>query len=70
MVNLKAVDYIWLWLNLFGKSKLRDLEDGKQQVQVIGLIDSVVSSVEDVFKLIISCNNLGTLEVIAGFDEL
>jgi hypothetical protein len=46
------------------------LEDGKQQVQVIGLIDSVVNSIEDVFKLIIFCNNPQTLEVIARFDEL
>jgi hypothetical protein len=37
MVNLKAVDYIWIWLTLFGKSKLRELEEGKQQVQVVRL---------------------------------
>ena len=49
---------------------MRVLEDGKQQVQVFGLIDSIVSLVEDVFKLIISENNLQTLEVIAGCDEL
>ena len=59
-----------VWLTLFGKSKLRVIEDGKQQIQVIGLIDSVVIFVEDVFKLIISCNNLQTSEVIAGCDEL
>ena len=59
-----------IWLTLFGKSKLRVIEDRKQQVQVIGLIDSVVSFVEDVFKLIKSCNNLQTSEDIAGCDEL
>ena len=45
---------------LSGKSKLRVLEDGKQQVQVVGLTESVVSSVEDVLKLITSGNNLRT----------
>ena len=59
-----------VWLTLFGKSKLRVIEDGKQQVQVIGITESVVIFVEDVFKLIKSCNNLQTLEVIARFDEL
>ena len=59
-----------IWLTSFAKSKMQVLEDGKQQVQVIGLIDSVVNSIEDVFKLIIFCNNPQTLEVIARFDEL
>lgn len=45
---------------LSGKSKLRVLEDGKQQVQVVGLTESVVSSVDDVLKLITSGNNLRT----------
>ena len=45
---------------LSGKSKLRVLEDGKQQVQVVGLTESVVSSVEDVLKLITSGNNIRT----------
>lgn len=45
---------------LSGKSKLRVLEDGKQQVQVVGLTESVVTSVEDVLKLITSGNNLRT----------
>ena len=45
---------------LSGKSKLRVLEDGKQQVVVVGLTESVVSSVEDVLKLITSGNNLRT----------
>merc|ERR1719392_244144 len=45
---------------LSGKSKLRVLEDGKQQVQIVGLMESEVSSVEDVLKLITSGNNLRT----------
>jgi len=45
---------------LSGKSKLRVLEDGKQQVQVVGLTESVVESVDDVLKLITSGNNLRT----------
>merc|ERR1719232_413709 len=45
---------------LSGKSKLRVLEDGKQQVQVVGLTETVVESVEDVLKLITSGNNLRT----------
>ena len=45
---------------LSGKSKLRVLEDGKQQVVVVGLTESVVTSVEDVLKLITSGNNLRT----------
>ena len=55
---------------LSGKSKLRVLEDGKQQVQVVGLTESVVTSVEDVLKLITSGNNLQCLEVIAKYYEL
>lgn len=34
------------------KNKLRVLEDGKQQVQVVGLTERVVDSVEEVLKLI------------------
>merc|ERR1719436_1727531 len=45
---------------LSGKSKLRVLEDGKQQVVVVGLQEKVVTSVEDVLKLITSGNNLRT----------
>jgi kinesin family protein 2/24 len=37
---------------LAGKAKLRVLEDGKQQVQVVGLTEKCVDSVEDVLKLI------------------
>ncbi|KAH8420528.1 hypothetical protein KR009_011122 [Drosophila setifemur] len=37
---------------LSDKQKLRVLEDGKQQVQVVGLTEKVVDSVEEVLKLI------------------
>lgn len=37
---------------LNGKAKLRVLEDGKQQVQVVGLVEKEVDSVEEVLKLI------------------
>lgn len=37
---------------LANKQKLRVLEDGKQQVQVVGLTEIVVDSVEEVLKLI------------------
>jgi len=45
---------------LSGKSKLRVLEDGKQQVVVVGLAERVVTCVEDVLKHITSGNNLRT----------
>jgi kinesin family protein 2/24 len=38
------------------KAKLRVLEDGKQQVQVVGLTERPVSSVDDVLKLILIGN--------------
>ena len=34
------------------KLKLRVMEDGKQQVQIVGLKEEVVGSVEDVLQLI------------------
>lgn len=37
---------------LAGKEKLRVLEDGKQQVQVVGLTEKSVDSVDEVLKLI------------------
>lgn len=45
---------------LSGKSKLRVLEDGKQQVVVVGLTEKVVTCVEDVLKLISGGNVLRT----------
>ncbi|KAG9508465.1 Kinesin-like protein KIF2A, partial [Fragariocoptes setiger] len=45
---------------LNGKAKLRVLEDAHQQVQVVGLREEVVESVEDVLKLISIGNNIRT----------
>lgn len=45
---------------LSGKSKLRVLEDGKQQVVVVGLTEKEVDCVEDVLKLITHGNNIRT----------
>jgi len=45
---------------LSGKSKLRVLEDGKQQVVVVGLTETEVESVDDVIKLITQGNNQRT----------
>lgn len=42
------------------KNKLRVLEDGKQQVQVVGLTEQVVESVEEVLKLIQHGNSTRT----------
>lgn len=45
---------------LADKQKLRVLEDGKQQVQVVGLTEIVVDSVEEVLKLIQRGNSTRT----------
>jgi len=45
---------------LNGKAKLRVLEDGRNQVQVVGLVEKVVESAEDVLKLIQTGNNIRT----------
>lgn len=45
---------------LSNKERLRILEDGKQQVQVVGLTEKVVDSVEQVLKLIQTGNNART----------
>ncbi|XP_059098844.1 kinesin-like protein KIF2A isoform X4 [Tigriopus californicus] len=45
---------------LSGKSKLRVLEDGKQQVVIVGLTEKEVDSVEDVLKLINHGNSIRT----------
>ena len=45
---------------LSGKSKLRVLEDGKQQVVVVGLTEREVDCVEDVLKHITNGNILRT----------
>lgn len=43
---------------LNNKSKLRVLEDGKQQVQIVGLREKEVSTVESVLDLIQHGNNV------------
>ncbi|GBO98888.1 Kinesin-like protein Klp10A [Eumeta japonica] len=45
---------------LADKAKLRVLEDGKQQVQIVGLTEKVVDSVDEVLKLIQSGNQART----------
>uniref|UniRef100_V5GUF9 Kinesin-like protein n=1 Tax=Ixodes ricinus TaxID=34613 RepID=V5GUF9_IXORI len=45
---------------LNGKAKLRVLEDGKQQVQVLGLVEREVDSVDEVLKLIHHGNGVRT----------
>ncbi|CAH0562180.1 unnamed protein product [Brassicogethes aeneus] len=45
---------------LNNKTKLRILEDGKQQVQVVGLTEKVVSSTDEVLKLIQKGNQART----------
>lgn len=45
---------------LNNKAKLRILEDGKQQVQVVGLTEKAVTSVEEVLKFIQKGNNART----------
>lgn len=45
---------------LSDKQKLRVLEDGKQQVQIVGLTEKVVDSVEEVLKLIQHGNSTRT----------
>ena len=45
---------------LNAKAKLRVLEDGKQQVQVVGLTERPVECMEDVLKLIQHGNNIRT----------
>ncbi|XP_076308573.1 kinesin-like protein KIF2A [Tachypleus tridentatus] len=45
---------------LNNKSKLRVLEDGKQQVQVVGLQENLVECVDDVLKLIQHGNSVRT----------
>lgn len=48
------------------KSKLRVLEDARQQVQIVGLQERTVESVEDVLKLIHMGNNIRTSGVTAA----
>ena len=59
--TLRSVTFLLQVFDLLsGKSKLRVLEDGKQQVVVVGLTETDVECVEDVLKLITHGNNLRT----------
>ena len=59
--TLYSTTCLWQVFDLLsGKSKLRVLEDGKQQVQVVGLTEKTVNSVEDVLKLINHGNHIRT----------
>ena len=59
-----AFDWLLICVQVFDllndKMKLRVLEDGKQQVQVVGLKEEIVCSVDDVLKLIQSGNTVRT----------
>ena len=50
-MNAIYVIFIQVFDLLSGKSKLRVLEDGKQQVVVVGLTERDVDCVEDVLKV-------------------
>jgi len=54
----------WLLGQVFdllnNKQKLRVLEDGKQQVQIIGVKEAEISSTDDVMKLIQHGNSVRT----------
>ena len=50
-MNTIYVIFIQVFDLLSGKSKLRVLEDGKQQVVVVGLTERDVDCVEDVLKV-------------------
>jgi hypothetical protein len=53
---------------LADKLKLKVLEDGKQQVQIVGLTEKVVDSVEDVLRLIqhgnLTRTNIGQRQLV------
>ena len=51
---------------LNNKLKLRVLEDGKQQVQVVGLKEEVITCVDDVLRLITHGNNVRTSGVTSA----
>lgn len=51
---------------LADKAKLRVLEDGKQQVQIVGLTEKVVDNVDEVLKLIQHGNQARTSGQVSG----
>lgn len=58
------INFVFVFLQVFDllsdKTKLRVLEDGKQQIQVVGLTEKVVDSVEEVLKIINHGNSTRT----------
>lgn len=57
-MNITIVELLLQVFDLLAdKAKLRVLEDGKQQVQVVGLTEKVVNSVEEVLTLITAGNS-------------
>lgn len=54
---------------LADKAKLRVLEDGKQQVQIVGLTEKVVDNVDEVLKLIQHGNQARTSGQVSGRHE-
>jgi len=51
---------------LNSKQKLRVLEDGKQQIQIVGLKEEDIQRVEDVLRLIQHGNNVRTSGVTSA----
>lgn len=49
---LRFDDYLQVFDLLSDKSKLRVLEDGNNIVQIVGLTEKIVDSVDEVLKLI------------------
>lgn len=65
-VIIVFVNLIQVFDLLNGKAKLRVLEDAKNQVQVVGLQERAVESVDDVLKLIQMGNNIRTSGVTSA----
>ena len=61
-MNTIYVIFIQVFDLLSGKSKLRVLEDGKQQVVVVGLTERDVDCVEDVLKV----NRYHTIPIVTN----
>jgi len=70
LIQSENLDLYKFFLKVFdllnGKAKLRVLEDAKQQVQVVGLQERRVDSVDDVLKLIQMGNNIRTSGVTSA----
>lgn len=58
MLSLYFISLFQVFDLLNKKTRLRVLEDGKQQVQVVGLKEEHVENVDDVLRLIQHGNNV------------